>query len=105
MLRQPRFLILAFFLFAITSNFIQAARISVNQTASTRRLLSRVADAGQTDSSVFVVPEDDSDSPPTLILVHTTIENILSFVLSLSLNLSAAITAALAERNHTVLRL
>ncbi len=103
MLRQPRFFILACFLLAITNNFIHAPRISIGQKAPSERLLSRAAE--QPDDFVFVVPEDDSDGPPILILVRTTVENIQSFVLSFRLNLSAVITAARAERNHTVLRL
>ena len=103
MLRQPRFLVLACFLVAITSNFIQAAQISVTQTTVSERVLSGAPNAQQTDDLAFIVPDDDSDDTPVLILAQTTIENIQSAFLSLRLNVSTAVRATPVER-HIVLR-
>ena len=104
MLRQPRFFILACFLVAIASNFIQATRISVNQATSAERLLSG-GTTSERDSAFIVSDDDNSGDTPVLVLTQTTIENIPSAFLSFRLNLSTAITAAQAERNYTVLRL
>ena len=104
MIRQPRFFILAFFFVSITSNFIQAAQISLSHTATAESLLSRASDAKETDDSTFIVPEDDSDDTPCLILAQSTIQNIQSAFLILRLNVSAAVMTVPAER-HTVLRL
>ena len=103
MLRQPRFFILACFLLAIASNFIQATYISVSQ-ATSEHLLSTAPDGEQSTDSVFIVPDDDSDDTPTLILVQTPLEDIQSSFLNSHLNVSPAVTDARTER-HTVLRL
>lgn len=103
MLRRPRFFILACFLVAITSNFIQVAQVSVSKAdPSERSLLSETPDAQQDDSAFIVPGEDDSDETPVLLVAQTTIENIQSTLLSLRLNASTAVSSA--ER-HMVLRL
>lgn len=104
MLRQPRFFILACFLVALTSNFIQVAQISINQSAALERLLSGVPNGDQTNDSAFIVPDDDSDDTPTLTLAQTTVENVQSTFLNFRLNVSTAVMTPPAER-HTVLRL
>src|SRR5262245_35381981 len=104
MLRQQRFFILVCFLVAITSNCIQATYISVSEAALSERLVSGAPDGKQTTDSAFIVPDDDSDDTPTLILVQIPVENIQAAFLNSHWNVSTAVTASAAER-HTVLRL
>ena len=94
MLRRPRFFVLALFFVAIASNFIQAAQISVSQTARSAYLLTRAPNAEQTDDSAFIMPDDDSDDTPIPILAQNSIDNIQSAVLSLRLDLPMADTGA-----------
>ncbi len=104
MLRQSRFFILALFLVAVTSNFIQATHISVSRTPLPAQLLTITPNTGQTDDLAFIVSDDDTDDTPTLILSQTTIENVKSTFLSLRLNVSAWKMTPLDER-PTVLKL
>jgi hypothetical protein len=104
MLGQPRFFILACFLVVITSNCIQATYISVSQAFLSGRLVSGPPNSDQTADSAFIVPDDDSDDTPTLILVQTPLEEIQFVFSSTHFTMSTAITASPAER-HTVLRL
>ena len=104
MLRRPRFLILVCFLVAITSNCIQATRVSISEAASAECLVSAAPDNEQTVDSTFILSDDDSDDTPTLILVQTPLEDIQSAFLNSHLNVSTSLTTARAER-HTVLRL
>ncbi len=104
MFRWRRFFIFACFLVAIASNSIQATHISASRVARSERLLRRVPNGEQTDASAFVIPEDDPDGTPTVIVARTAIANIQSAILNLRLKVSTAVAATPAER-HTVLRL